>query len=98
MRRLALAVAILQIAEWVQEFAVGFIRRNVARSSGDARALASAFNIIKWFISVAVWSGASEATQKMFHWIAAGIAVPALLYSAQVFVVSAWSALKHARS
>jgi len=46
--------AILQIAEWVQEFAVGFIRRNVARSSGDARALASAFNIIKWFISVAV--------------------------------------------
>ena len=47
--------------------------------------------------SVAVWSGASEATQKMFHWIAAGIAVPALLYSAQVFVVSAWSALKHAR-
>jgi small-conductance mechanosensitive channel len=48
--------AILQVAEWVQEFAVGFIRRNVARSSGDARALASAFNIIKWFISVAVWS------------------------------------------
>ena len=48
--------AILQIAEWVQEFAVSFIRRNVARSSGDARALASAFNIIKWFISVAVWS------------------------------------------
>ena len=28
--------AILQIAEWVQEFAVSFIRRNVARSSGDA--------------------------------------------------------------
>ncbi len=48
--------SILQVAEWVQEFAVSFIRRNVARSSGDARALASAFNIIKWFISVAVWS------------------------------------------
>ena len=48
--------AILQVAEWVQEFAVSFIRRNVARSSGDARALASAFNIIKWFITVAVWS------------------------------------------
>lgn len=48
--------AILQIAEWVQEFAVSFIRRNVARSSGDARALASAFNVIKWFISVGVWS------------------------------------------
>ena len=47
--------------------------------------------------SVAVWSGASAATQVMFHWIAAGIAVPALLFSAQVFVVSGWSALKHAR-
>ena len=43
--------AILQTAEWVQEFAVGFIRRNVARASGDARALASAFNIIKWFFA-----------------------------------------------
>ncbi len=48
--------AVLQVAEWVQEFAISTIRRNVARSSGDARALASAFNIIKWFISAAVWS------------------------------------------
>ncbi len=47
--------------------------------------------------SVAVWSGASAATQTMFHWIAAGIAVPALLFSAQVFVASAWSALRHGR-
>ena len=44
--------AILQIAEWVQEFAVSFIRRNVARSSGDARALASAFNIIKQSLAI----------------------------------------------
>lgn len=48
--------AVLQVAEWVQEFAISAIRRNVARSSGDARALASAFNIIKWFISAAIWS------------------------------------------
>ena len=47
--------------------------------------------------SVAVWSGASAATQVMFHWIAAGIAVPALLYSAQVFVASAWTALRGGR-
>jgi Cu2+-exporting ATPase len=47
--------------------------------------------------SVAVWSGATEATQVMFHWIAAGIAVPALFFSAQVFVVSAWSALRVGR-
>ncbi|MCV6595075.1 MAG: heavy metal translocating P-type ATPase [Silicimonas sp.] len=47
--------------------------------------------------SVAVWSGASQATQHMFHWIAAGIAVPALFFSAQVFVTSAWGAVKHGR-
>ena len=48
--------SVLQVAEWVQEFAVSAIRRNVVRSSGDARALASAFNIIKYFITIAVWS------------------------------------------
>ncbi|MGB7243176.1 MAG: heavy metal translocating P-type ATPase [Sulfitobacter sp.] len=47
--------------------------------------------------SVAVWSGASAATQVMFHWLSAGIAVPALLFSAQVFVSSAWSALRVGR-
>ncbi len=47
---------VLQVAEWVQEFAIGFIRRNVHRRSGDTTALASAFNIIKWFINVAIWS------------------------------------------
>ncbi len=44
--------------------------------------------------SVAVWSGASEATRIMFHWISAGIAVPALLFSAQTFFGSAWRALR----
>ncbi len=48
--------AVLQVAEWVQEFAVSAIRRNVHRSAGDTVALASAFNIIKWFINVVVWS------------------------------------------
>ena len=47
--------------------------------------------------SVAVWSGASAATQIMFHWIAAAIAVPALLFSAQVFVASGWQAVRHGR-
>lgn len=48
--------AVLQTAEWVQEFAVSAIRRNLHRSAGDARALASAFNIIRWFIGFAIWS------------------------------------------
>lgn len=44
--------------------------------------------------SVAVWSGASEATRTMFHWISAAVAVPVLLFSAQVFFQSAWTALR----
>jgi len=47
--------------------------------------------------SVAIWSGASQATQNMFHWISAGIAVPALAFSAQHFFTSAWGALRHRR-
>ncbi len=48
--------SVLQVAVWVQEFAVSAIRRNVHRGAGDAVALASAFNIIKWSIGFAVWS------------------------------------------
>lgn len=48
--------AVVQLAEIVQEFAVGAIQRNVHRSSGDTIALASAYNVIKWFIGVVVWS------------------------------------------
>lgn len=44
--------------------------------------------------SVAVWSGAAEATQKMFHWLSALIAVPALAFSAQVFFRHAWQSLR----
>ncbi|MBT0957741.1 cadmium-translocating P-type ATPase [Alphaproteobacteria bacterium KMM 3653] len=47
--------------------------------------------------SVAVWSGAAQATQNMFHWLAAAIAVPALAFSARVFVVSGWRALRAGR-
>ena len=44
-------------------------------------------------LSVAVWSGASDATRDMFHWISAAIAIPAIAFSAQPFFRSAWSAL-----
>ena len=44
--------------------------------------------------SVAVWSGAAHATQQMFHWLSALIAVPALAFSAQTFFQSAWRALR----
>ncbi|MCL4105214.1 UNVERIFIED_CONTAM: hypothetical protein GTU68_055345 [Idotea baltica] len=44
-------------------------------------------------LSVAVWSGASDATRDMFHWISALIAVPVIGYSGQPFYRNAWRAL-----
>lgn len=48
-------------------------------------------------LSVSVWSGATDATRDMFHWISAGITFPAILFSAQPFFRNAWSALKVGR-
>lgn len=48
-------------------------------------------------LSVAVWSGASDATRDLFHWISAAIALPTIAFSAQPFFRSALSALKVAR-
>ena len=45
-------------------------------------------------LSVAVWSGASDATRDLFHWISGAIAIPAAMFSAQPFFKNAWSALK----
>lgn len=45
-------------------------------------------------LSVSVWSGASDATRDMFHWISAAIALPAIAFSGQPFFANAWSALR----
>ncbi len=52
----------------------------------------AAMNVM--LLSVSVWSGASDATRDMFHWISAAIALPAIAYSAQPFFANAWAALK----
>lgn len=44
-------------------------------------------------LSVAIWSGATEATRLLFHWISAAIALPALAYAARPFFASAITAL-----
>ena len=48
-------------------------------------------------LSVAVWSGATDATRDMFHWISAAIALPAIGFSAQPFFGNAWRALRVGR-
>ncbi|MBV8124141.1 MAG: heavy metal translocating P-type ATPase, partial [Paucibacter sp.] len=68
--------------------------------AGLIRALAvagfAAGNIM--LFSVSVWSGADDATRDLFHWISAGIALAALLYSGRPFYASAWRALRHGRT
>ena len=45
-------------------------------------------------LSISVWSGATDATRDMFHWISAAITFPAILYAAQPFFKNAWTALR----
>lgn len=45
-------------------------------------------------LSVSIWSGADGATKALFHWLSAGIGVPAILYAGMPFFTSAWGALK----
>ncbi|MCT8161778.1 heavy metal translocating P-type ATPase [Pseudoruegeria sp. SHC-113] len=48
-------------------------------------------------LSVAVWSGAEDATRDMFHWISALIAFPAVAFAAKPFFTNAWAALSKGR-
>ncbi len=45
-------------------------------------------------LSVAVWSGATDATRDLFHWLSAMIALPTIVFSGRPFYTSAWRALK----
>jgi len=56
----------------------------------------AALNIMA--LSVAVWSGAEEATRDGFHWLSMAIALPCLAYSGRIFFRSAWQALRHGRT
>ncbi|WP_054309392.1 cation-translocating P-type ATPase [Mesorhizobium sp. 1M-11] len=48
-------------------------------------------------LSVSVWSGATDATRDLFHWVSALIAIPALAFAGRIYFRSAWSALSHGR-
>ena len=45
-------------------------------------------------LSVAVWSGAVDATRDLFHMISAAIALPVVAFAAQPFFRSAWQAVR----
>ena len=49
-------------------------------------------------LSVSVWSGAQGSTRELFHWISAGIGVPAIAFAGRPFFASAWKALRHGRT
>lgn len=48
-------------------------------------------------LSVAVWSGAGDATRDLFHIVSGAIAVPTVLFCGQPFFRNAWAALRVGR-
>ena len=56
----------------------------------------AAMNVM--LLSVSVWSGAEGSTRDLFHWISAGIGVPAIAFAGRPFFASAWKAVRRGRT
>ena len=49
-------------------------------------------------LSVSVWSGADGTTRDLFHWLSAGIGIPAIAYAGRPFFASALRVLRRGRT
>ncbi len=79
----------------------GALNETTTRSAGRdllmRLAVAGFASMNVMLLSVAVWSGAEDATRDLFHWISAAITLPAITFSAQPFFVNALHALRAGR-
>ncbi len=55
----------------------------------------AAMNVM--LLSVSVWSGATDATRDLMHWVSAAIALPTVAFAGMPFFKNAWSALRVGR-
>ena len=77
--------------------ALNTARDTVGRALMTRMAVAGFAMMNVMLLSVAVWSGATDATRDLFHLISAMIALPVVAYSAQPFFQNAWTALRVGR-
>ncbi|MEO0390022.1 MAG: heavy metal translocating P-type ATPase, partial [Pseudomonadota bacterium] len=85
-------------AHELDDAALGVAQDDAAGRGLLARMAVAGFGMMNVMaLSVAVWSGAAQATEALFQWIAAAIALPTLIFAAVPFFNSAGRVLLRGR-